>query len=41
MRFTLYFLLFLFTNIAFSQNNFVLTDQEYQKLHDKSRLLIN
>lgn len=41
MRFTLYFLLFLFTNIAFSQNNFVLSDQEYQKLHDKSRLLIN
>lgn len=41
MRFTLYFLLFLFTNIAFSQHNFVLTDQEYQKLHDKSRLLIN
>ncbi|WP_395058063.1 helix-turn-helix domain-containing protein [Flavobacterium sp.] len=41
MRTTIYFLLLFITNIAFSQSKFVLTDQEYQKLHDKSRLLIN
>ncbi|WP_310555803.1 helix-turn-helix domain-containing protein [Flavobacterium sp.] len=37
----LYVLFFFIANIAFSQSNYSLTDQEYQKLHDKSRLLIN
>ena len=41
MRTTIYFLLLFITNIAFSQSKFVLTDKEYQELHDKSRLLIN
>lgn len=41
MRFTLYLFILFVTNITFSQKKFVLTDQEYQKLHDKSRLLIN
>ena len=41
MRITIYFLLFFITNSAFAQSKFTLTDQEYQKLHDKARLLIN
>jgi tetratricopeptide (TPR) repeat protein/AraC-like DNA-binding protein len=41
MRITIYFLLFFITNCAFSQINFILTDQEYQKLHDRARFLIN
>lgn len=41
MRFTLLILLFITTQFIFSQSKFTLSDQEYQKLHDKSRLLIN
>ena len=41
MRISLYFLFFIFSNSAFSQSNFTLTDQEYQKLHDRARFLIS
>jgi AraC-like DNA-binding protein len=41
MRISLYFLFFFVINSAFSQSNFTLTEQEYQKLHDRARFLIN
>ena len=41
MRTFLQIVLFFNTSLLFSQSNFTLSDQEYQKLHLKSRLLIN
>ena len=41
MRFTLLILLFITKQFIFSQSKFTLSEKEYQKLHDKSRLLIN
>ncbi len=41
MKYYLYFFLLLFISFAFSQNQKTLSDSDYQKLHDKARILLN
>lgn len=41
MRLVLHFLFLVIANSIYSQKNIVLSDVEYQKLHDKARILIN
>jgi tetratricopeptide (TPR) repeat protein len=41
MKYNLYCFFLLITSFVFSQNQKTLSDSEYQKLHDKARLLLN
>lgn len=41
MKFSIYFLFFIAINTCFSQSTSVLSNEQYQKLHDKARALIN